>query len=269
MARLHHPVPSLPLAASHSGEKLAPTLPQFTLRPEVKIEDLGESGAPAPRSRLAGGGQGQQPPPLRSPPLSSRRKLQPGDPQAGEEHQRHQPQAGTLAPGCGCRPLPNDAAGLLAPSAAGARPERHRGAGTPRPPNLLLFASVELPRELRPAPLHRQRLQPRDPSRAGQGMVARARPRWDLHGTRPHPRLQPLLGALGWVLPPAPPTDAVLQCGAPSPARGLLRPPPGIPWLGAALGLMRAGRRAACTYLYRDLYILYRERLYRYIYNVP
>ncbi|RMB93887.1 hypothetical protein DUI87_29623 [Hirundo rustica rustica] len=25
---------------SHSGEKLAPTLPQFTLRPEVKIEDL-------------------------------------------------------------------------------------------------------------------------------------------------------------------------------------------------------------------------------------
>ncbi|KFO78042.1 Ephrin-A3, partial [Cuculus canorus] len=32
--------PSLPLAASHSGEKLAPTLPQFTLRPEVKIEDL-------------------------------------------------------------------------------------------------------------------------------------------------------------------------------------------------------------------------------------
>lgn len=56
MARLHHPVPSLPLAASHSGEKLAPTLPQFTLRPEVKIEDLGESGAPAPRSRLAGGG---------------------------------------------------------------------------------------------------------------------------------------------------------------------------------------------------------------------
>ncbi|NXF68130.1 EFNA3 protein, partial [Ciccaba nigrolineata] len=34
------PLPSLPLAASHSGEKLAPTLPQFTLRPEVKIEDL-------------------------------------------------------------------------------------------------------------------------------------------------------------------------------------------------------------------------------------
>lgn len=47
---MHHPVPSLPLAASHSGEKLAPTLPQFTLRPEVKIEDLGESGAaPAPQ----------------------------------------------------------------------------------------------------------------------------------------------------------------------------------------------------------------------------
>lgn len=84
---------------------------------------------------------------------------------------------------------------------------------------------MELPRELRPAPLHRQRLQPRDPSRAGQGMVARARPRWDPHGTRPHPRLQPLLGALGWVLPPAPPTDAVPRRGTPSPARGLLRPP--------------------------------------------
>ncbi|NXL40107.1 EFNA3 protein, partial [Glaucidium brasilianum] len=27
-------------STSHSGEKLAPTLPQFTLRPEVKIEDL-------------------------------------------------------------------------------------------------------------------------------------------------------------------------------------------------------------------------------------
>ncbi|NWS64418.1 EFNA3 protein, partial [Chunga burmeisteri] len=26
--------------SSHSGEKLTPTLPQFTLRPEVKIEDL-------------------------------------------------------------------------------------------------------------------------------------------------------------------------------------------------------------------------------------
>ncbi|NXG54238.1 EFNA3 protein, partial [Hemiprocne comata] len=26
--------------SSHSGEKLVPTLPQFTLRPEVKIEDL-------------------------------------------------------------------------------------------------------------------------------------------------------------------------------------------------------------------------------------
>uniref|UniRef100_A0A8C5TM22 Ephrin RBD domain-containing protein n=1 Tax=Malurus cyaneus samueli TaxID=2593467 RepID=A0A8C5TM22_9PASS len=34
--------PLSPSTASHSGEKLAPTLPQFTLRPEVKIEDLGE-----------------------------------------------------------------------------------------------------------------------------------------------------------------------------------------------------------------------------------
>ncbi|NWJ05504.1 EFNA3 protein, partial [Crypturellus undulatus] len=33
------PGPS-PFAAAHAGEKLAPTLPQLTLRPEVKIEDL-------------------------------------------------------------------------------------------------------------------------------------------------------------------------------------------------------------------------------------
>lgn len=33
--------PLLP-AASHSGEKAVPTLPQFTIGPEVKIEDLGE-----------------------------------------------------------------------------------------------------------------------------------------------------------------------------------------------------------------------------------
>lgn len=42
------PVPCVPLAALHSGEKLAPTLPQFTLRPEVKIEDLGEFGRAPP-----------------------------------------------------------------------------------------------------------------------------------------------------------------------------------------------------------------------------
>lgn len=33
--------PLLP-AASHSGEKAVPTLPPFTIGPEVKIEDLGE-----------------------------------------------------------------------------------------------------------------------------------------------------------------------------------------------------------------------------------
>ncbi|NWS01688.1 EFNA3 protein, partial [Motacilla alba] len=38
--RERDPRPLSPSTASHSGEKLAPTLPQFTLRPEVKIEDL-------------------------------------------------------------------------------------------------------------------------------------------------------------------------------------------------------------------------------------
>uniref|UniRef100_A0A8C3N381 Ephrin-A3 n=1 Tax=Geospiza parvula TaxID=87175 RepID=A0A8C3N381_GEOPR len=121
-------------STSHSGEKLAPTLPQFTLRPEVKIEDLGESGtapgpaAPRPRSPPPPLGQpqprggGSEPPCCPPHPLlpsPPHRKLQPGDAQAGEEHQRHQPQAGTLAPGRGRRALPHDAFGLVAPGARG------------------------------------------------------------------------------------------------------------------------------------------------------
>ncbi|MEE6527972.1 hypothetical protein FKM82_029786, partial [Ascaphus truei] len=42
------------VTTSHSGEKPAPTLPQFTIGPEVKIEDLGEmcgfvNGASSPQ----------------------------------------------------------------------------------------------------------------------------------------------------------------------------------------------------------------------------
>lgn len=65
-SRKHDPRPLSPSTASHSGEKLAPTLPQFTLRPEVKIEDLGESGtapgpaAPHPRPPPPPLGQPQQ-----------------------------------------------------------------------------------------------------------------------------------------------------------------------------------------------------------------
>uniref|UniRef100_A0A674HFF0 Ephrin-A3 n=1 Tax=Taeniopygia guttata TaxID=59729 RepID=A0A674HFF0_TAEGU len=126
-------------STSHSGEKLAPTLPQFTLRPEVKIEDLGESstapGPPAPcpcphphpRRRPWGipsyGGGGSGPPCCPPHPLTPpHRKLQPGDAEAGEEHQRHQPQAGTLTPGRGRRALPHDPIGLVAPGTHGCDP---------------------------------------------------------------------------------------------------------------------------------------------------
>lgn len=108
----------------------------------------------------------------------------------------------------------------------------------------------------------------------GQGAVAHADPSWDLP---PHP--PPMAAApsarmrFGAAVCTASSTDTVPQCGV-LPTESCLQPT----WCPVAGGQFRAGEPgegrdpqgwAACTYLYRDLYILYRERLYRYIYTVP